>query len=334
MFEPPAKSPKFPEKGTLASFTQVILCYFDEVRGHQPLASFPDKDLIYDEVAVKPLFIHSVWFLSVEEQEEFDHIDLEYSGRTFLAKKFRAPSDRKKERAGCEEDDFETIVLFVSVPDELSVIGSDVLKNLYDAIRQSLLEDLHKLVKGDICRTKPIKTPQIRESLVEAEEVKERFYKVCEWNLAHMSANMIRKISDSVTKQKALSYLMLVNGENHGANAADSSLFDISEGTTSTIGPLIGVSSINFCAEKECIEVILVNNLEADIESAKILVSNVQGFFEKSFFEQDVEFWFSHEEIMLKFPLLQDVRDYIIIVEEKGGRKLLNKKIDVSEIVK
>ena len=141
LFENPSRNLRtLPEKRTLTVFTQVILAAFDEVRGQQPLASYPDKDLILNENAMKPIAIHSVWFLSVEEQEEFDHIDLEYNGRTYLAKKFRVPNFgmRKKERAGSEDETFETVVLFVSIPDELNIIGSNILEKLFAATQQSL----------------------------------------------------------------------------------------------------------------------------------------------------------------------------------------------------
>lgn len=289
LFEtPPRNHQTLPEKGTLASFTQVILAAFDEVRGHQPLASYPDTDLILNENAMKPIAIHSAWFLSVEEQEEFDHIDLEYNGRTYLAKKFRVPNFgmRKKERAGSEDETFETMVFFVSVPDELNIIGSNVLEKLYNSTQQSLGNELYKLVQGDISRAKPIKTAQTRQIIQEAEDVKARFYKLCEWNLAQVSTRILRQISDSVTKQKALAYLMLVNGEKNPAeNSAAGELFEHAEEGGEMVGPPIEISNIGFCVEKECIEVILVNNREEDIDAAKILVSNVEGVFEKHFFE-------------------------------------------------
>ncbi|OLS15110.1 MAG: hypothetical protein RBG13Loki_1245 [Promethearchaeota archaeon CR_4] len=59
--------------------------------------------------------------------------------------------------------------------------------------------------------------------------------------------------------------------------------------------------------------------------------SNVQGFFEKHFFEHDVEYWFSHEEIMLKFPFIKNMKEYMISVDV-NGKKFLNKRLDVAEI--
>ena len=98
-------------------------------------------------------------------------------------------------------------------------------------------------------------------------------------------------------------------------------------------GPPVEITNVGFCVEKECIEVLLVNNLAEDIDSAKILVANVDGTTEKHFFEQDVELWSPCEEIMLKFPLLQNIREYVISIEGEWGQKLLNKKIDVSKIL-
>ncbi len=334
MFEtkPPLKSPK-PPGTTIGSYTHVFLCYFDEVRGHIPLASYPDKNLLFDEAATKPIFVHSVWFLSVEEQEDFDHIDLDYSDRTYLAKKFRVPTTRKKERAGCEADDTETMVLIVSVPSDLSVIGSHVMTDIYDGIKKTLTADLHKVVKGDIARAKPIKTIQIQQVIKEADAILARFYKICEWVLAPSTTSILNKISDSVTKQKALAYLMLVNDSNVGVkNGTVGGFFEQKPSATPTIMPPITVNSTNFCRDKECIEVILENHMSEDIVGAKIMVSNVQGFFEKHFFEHDVEYWFAKEEIMLKFPFIKNMQEYIITVDV-NGKKFLNKRLEVGEII-
>jgi len=326
------KSPK-PPGTTIGSYTQVFLCYFDEMRGHIPLVSYPDKNILFDEAATKPIFVHSVWFLSVEEQEDFDHIDLDYSDRTYLAKKFRVPTTRKKERAGSEKDDTETMVLIISVPSDLSVIGSHVLAKVYGAIQDTLTADLYKIVKGDIARAKPIKTIQLQQVIKEADVVIDKFYKLCEWILAPSTTSILNKLSDSVTKQKALAYLMLVNGTSAtGKNAGSGGLFQHTTTAVPSMLPPITVSSINFCRDKECIEVILENHMDEDIVGAKIMVSNVQGFFEKHFFEHDVEYWFSHEEIMLKFPFIKNMREYIITVDV-DGKKYLNKRLDIGEIM-
>ncbi len=334
MFEPkpPNKSAK-PPGTTIGSYTQIFLCYFDEVRGHIPLVSYPDKNLLYDEVATKPIFVHSVWFLSVEEQEDFDHIDLDYSDRTYLAKKFRVPTTRKKERAGCEADETETMVLIISVPSDLSVIGSHVLASVYDAIKETLVADLSKVVKGDIARSKPIKTIQVQQVIKEADGVLDNFYKMCEWILAPSTTSILNKLSDSVTKQKALAYLMLVDGSTQTAkNGGVNGFFEQKPTATPSMIPPVTVNSTNFCRDKECVEVILENHTDEDITGAKIMVSNVQGFFEKHFFEHDVEYWFAHEEIMLKFPFIKNMREYIITVDV-NGKKYLNKRLEVDEII-
>ena len=55
----------------------------------------------------------------------------------------------------------------------------------------------------------------------EADEVKERFYRLCEWILTQVPTRLFRQISDSTIKQKALAYLMRVNGGNEaGGNLA------------------------------------------------------------------------------------------------------------------
>jgi hypothetical protein len=167
----------------------------------------------------------------------------------------------------------------------------------------------------------------------EADAVLAQFYKICEWVLAPSTTSILNKLSDSVTRQKALAYLMLVDSSSTmDKNGTTNGFFEQKPTATPSMVPPITVNSINFCRDKECIEVILENHMSDDIVGAKIMVSNVQGFFEKHFFEHDVEYWFAHEEIMLKFPFIKNMQEYIITVDV-NGKKYLNKRLEVGEII-
>ena len=104
--------------------TDIYLMYFDEERGHVPLFIYPEEkfsDLVHNKTFMRPIKYHPIWFLTVDEQEALDHIDLEFKGYTFFGKKFFAKSKRKKKRAGLDEETPETIIIIISLPNEVEI---------------------------------------------------------------------------------------------------------------------------------------------------------------------------------------------------------------------
>ena len=120
----------------LEELCYVYILYFDEERGHMPLLMYPDDELRKDKEFMRPIKYHPVWFLEIEESEALDHIDLEFKGYTFFGKKFLAKSEREKRRAGLDETTPETIVIIISVPNDLNIFGDELLKQLIQIIEE------------------------------------------------------------------------------------------------------------------------------------------------------------------------------------------------------
>lgn len=334
----PLASP--PDKSSIGveDFCTILLAYFDETRGHEILVSYPDPDLVCDEECLRPIHIHSIWFLSAEEQSAIDHVDLDYRGRTYFAKKFTAPSFRKKTRAGVEDTDDEVMVLFVSLPEELNIFGSRILQALFNAIKKTIRDELCSIIIGHIAQKKIIKSQKIRSAIDEGERVAERFRRLCEWVLARFTPDLLDGYMNTVKKQKALAYLLLkdldqkkpVEGIDADISYAD--IFEPIQEHQQDFNPLkcIAFSSLEI-RDDEMLEITLVNNSGRDLDDVSISVSHVQEFFERNYFEQEVDFWWEGEEIMVQFPLIKTINDYIIQVE-MGSKKLVNRKFSLRDI--
>lgn len=184
---------------------EVYLAYFDEMRGHEVLLRYPAPCQDFVE-CLRPISIHSIWFLSPEEQAELDQVTLDYGRRTYFARKFTAPSHRKKSRAGIEEADEETLVLFVSLPEELYIFGGRILSDLHATIKEELSEDLCDLIIGHIAKKKIIPSSRTRAEIKRGNVVTEKFLELCDHVVGRYSADLVENFNLSIKRQKALAF--------------------------------------------------------------------------------------------------------------------------------
>lgn len=330
---------------TIQYFCDIYLAFFDETRGHEVIFTYPDESRECDDECMRPIHIHSIWFLSEAEQSSLDHIDLDYGGRTFFAKKFAAPSKRKKTRAGIDDEADEVMVLFVSLPEELNIFGSRILKGLHEAIQKTIICEIADLIVGHIAQKKIIQSPKVKQEIAMGKEVYQKLARLCDWILAQFTPDLLEGYINTVKKQKALAYLLLQDQKMKQAapKELDITYEDIFE-PLAEHAPVKGVDPrrcISICelelVDDHVIELTLRNNSGQDLEGIRIIVSHVQEFFERNYFEQEIDFWFDGEEILVQFPTIKTIKDYIIIVEgEFRGEetKFVNKKFTLSDLKK
>ena len=177
-FEDPQKEEE--NKDPFQGIYEVYLLYFDEEKGHIPLLIYPSEDFKYNLEKMRPIKVHSIWFLSVEEQKELDHVDLEYKEKTYFAKKFFTPSHRKKRRAGLEEKTPETIVIILALPSKFVVFGDELIQSLTERIQVNYERKLSKVIKAEIAKEKPVKSQNIRELIRNGDQIKHEIKNVIE----------------------------------------------------------------------------------------------------------------------------------------------------------
>ncbi|MFX1571516.1 MAG: hypothetical protein ACFFB0_02125 [Promethearchaeota archaeon] len=334
------------EKNPNEDLCVVYVLYFDEKKGQIPLLMYPDDRLRSNKKYMRPIHYHPVWFL---ETDELDHIDLEYQGYTFFGKKFLAKSEREKRRAGLKEETPETIVLIVSLPNEIDIFGDDLIRILTNNIRAKFEDQLSEVIESEIASETVIKTPKIQELISEGKKVKMFLRELIDSTIKDYFSKVLEKKTDtpSLRVQKAISYFSMkgfefsplssLKGDNSFSNV---DLFDPKKQAVldlSTTNP-ISVKNIYFIENSQEIEITVQNNKDEELNNISITITHVKEFFEKEIMTQHVDFWFPHEELLFVSPIVPHIDEYLFSIRQLdndgNGEKILTQRIDLKLIEK
>jgi len=322
---------------------EVFLLYFDEMRGHMPLLSYPDGNLIYDKKAMRPVNIHSIWFLDFDEQELLDHVDLEYKDKVYFAKKFLVKSERKKERAGLKKETPETIVIIVAVPVEIEIFGGPILKKISKIIQKNYSNVLWEVIEGEVSKSSVIKTKKILDCISKSEEIKQNINSDIHTAILTYFEKIVKNgKSDSIKKQKSMSYLAL-QGINiyslsgfQGAPFDDINLFEKANSTKALEGYIspFKISEITISKNSQELEVLIKNESDEEIHDIQVSISHVREFFEKLILNELVDEWYPSEELLFVAPLFPHIDNYILSIQQKDSKeKLFRKLIEIKKYV-
>ncbi|MFX0069465.1 MAG: hypothetical protein ACFFAO_00025 [Candidatus Hermodarchaeota archaeon] len=337
----PEKS-KNSELRCIEDLVVVYVLYFDEAKGHIPLMIYPDDQYKDDKSYMRPIKYHSIWFLDIEELEALDHIDLEYKGYTFFGKKFLTQSKRKKRRAGLEEETPETIVLIVSLPNDLAIFGDQLIRNLTSEIRGKFETKLFEIIEGEIAKDEIIKSPKIKQLIQKGEKFTKDLWNLISTTVDDYFSKAVREIdATSIKQQKAISYLALkgidvshINSAEGASTFSSIKLFDPSNKKAKELslkGPL-AVLNIDIVEDSQELEILVRNNTKEEMNDLRVSITHVKEFFEKEIMNQIVDVWFPEEELLFISPILPHIDEYLFfIVEDKNDKKkLLSKRIDIN----
>lgn len=323
----------------LEELCYVYILYFDEERGHMPLLMYPDDELRKDKEFMRPIKYHPVWFLEIEESEALDHIDLEFKGYTFFGKKFLAKSEREKRRAGLDETTPETIVIIISVPNDLNIFGDELLKQLIQIIEEQYQDNLNDLIECELARDEVIKTPQVKKCIEKGDKIKKEMKNVIRNNLKQFFSSVIKeRDATSIRKQKAVSFLALKGYDvSYILDKQDSSfsnikIFDPDKQTEEglQLGLPFRVVDIFISEDSDELEILVKNNTEKEFEEIVARITHVKEFFEKEIMNQKIDTWFPKEELLFISPIIPHINEYLFfLIEEEDNQKLLTKKINI-----
>ncbi len=325
----------------------VYILYFDEALGHMPLLIYPDDKLKNDKKFMRPIRYHSIWFLDVEETSALDHIDLEYKGFTFFGKKFLTKSNREKRRAGLEKETPETIVIIVSMPNDISIFGSDLIRKLTKEIRDKFEDKLFQVIEGETVKDAIIKTPKIKECIDNATKIKVFLRELIDNITKEYFDRIAEKPADkkSMKIQKAISFLSLkgydfssVSSSDVDSNFSSINLFDQKNGAVKDLEfkSKLSISNIMLIEDSQEIEIIVQNNTEEELKNLNVQITHIKEFFEKEVFNQEIDLWYPGEELLFICPIMPHINEYLffIIVDTNGKEKLVSSKIDINTIKK
>lgn len=321
----------------------VYIMYFDEKKGQIPLLMYPDDRFRSNKKYMRPINYHPIWFL---ETEELDHIDLEYKGYAFFGKKFSAKSERKKRRAGLEEETPETIVVVVSLPIELEILGDDLIRKLTDEIRNKFENEFYEVIESEIARETVIKTPKIQEYIKKGKKIKFFMRELIDKTVKEYFSNVIQKRAESpsLKTQRAISYFSLKGFDPtslKGVNEFSTiELFDPNKQKDNdlTIKQPLSITAINLVENSQEIEITVQNNTNKELKDISITINHLKEFFEKEVMTQEIDFWFPQEELLFVSPIVPYIDEYLFSINQREGsesiQKILTQRIDLKIINK
>ncbi len=324
---------------TLEELCYVYLMYFDESKGHIPLFMCPNEDLKNNRDFMRPIKYHPIWFLEIEESKALDHIDLEYKGYTFFGKKFLAKSLREKRRAGLEKETPETVVVIISLPDDLDIFGDELIRKVTQLVKDKYEEKLYELIECEIAKEEIIKTPKTQKTIEKGEKIKEEMKKLIRNNCKEFFSSVIKeRDTSSIKKQKALSFLALKGIDvSYILNSDESSFSNIkifdptkkSEKELKLVKPF-NIIDISISKDSEEVEILASNNTDKKYENIIVKITHVKEFFEKEIMNQKIEEWYPNEELLFISPIIPHIDEYLFfLIQMEDNKKLLAKKINL-----
>ncbi len=328
-------------------FEVFVLC-FDELKGHVPLLIYPKEDIKIDEQKMRPINIHSIWFLEVKEQSALDHVDLEYGNKIYFARKFLAPSNRKKRRAGLEDTTPETIIVMLALPTDMDIFGGDLLKKITKDVKENFENFMYQIIESEIAKDEIIKTPKLKGTIEKGNALKEKLRRlICNTCKEYFASVIKQSDATSIKQQKAISFLSLKGVDfSHLVCDADRTffssikLFDPTKNQAKDIAfkQPFEIKSVNVIEDSQELEILVKNTIGHEMNDVAIKITHVKEFFEKEIMNQIVDFWAIDEELLFISPIIPHVNDYLffIIEEDYQGnkQKLLSKKIDLNTVHK
>ena len=315
----------------------IYLAYFDEARGHQLLLVHPPElkdDAEFLQAESKIVFIHSIWWMSVDVQAELSHVDLEFGGRNYLAKKFLAPSNRSKHRSGMDENTPETIVLILSIPISLNPFGGELLNALYQEITANHMGDFSIAIEKSISDAKIIKNPKDKEISINGEQVLSGITITIRSVLKDFAKQMEVNVSSESDKAKALSYILYQDIKKKPTTTEDTTAFfeaptgeqiiDIGAAARSKIK----LDDAIFKKDENKIHVTLVNTSTEEICNCIVSIAYIEDFFEKYFYDVNVDCWFGGEELNFQFERVGNkLKEEYLITVKQDSEILFQKRI-------
>ncbi|MFX1293646.1 MAG: hypothetical protein ACFFD2_02125 [Promethearchaeota archaeon] len=322
------------QKDPLKDLYEIFLAYFDEKLGHIALFTFPTY-LKKDKMECRIITIHSIWWLDTETQQDLEHVDLEYSGRNYIATKFKAKSHREKTRCGLTTETPETFVLITSVPISLTPFGTNMLNNLFHKI-QDLKDELYILIEKELANEKPIKTQKDKESIVKGTEIEAKLLKICEESIPHITPDVLNTLVNvEDLDQENLAFLLLddLHLLEPGIREFDASQSkaQIKKSVTQegeVFKRKIEITKISLMETEKKLKITVKNIANRDLNNITIWISHIQEFFEAASWNTTIDVWYANEELIFQYPRIidNDNDEYMLRIEDQSG-KLLVKKI-------
>ncbi len=321
-----------PQNQPIKGLYEIFLAYFNEDLGHIPLFTYPIH-LKKDKDECRIISIHSIWWLDTETQHDLEHVDLEYSGRNYLATKFKGKSIREKARSGLKTETPEVFVLITSVPINYTQFGINMLKTLFQKM-QSIKDELYVLIKKEIACEKIIKNQQDRDTMKKGEAIEAKLLKLCEESIPDITPDILNTLVKVDNKdQENLAYLLLedlhmVEPEARSFEVPEEKIKKPITSESEVFKHKIEITNISIIDPDQKLKITVKNVSNRNLEKVQIRITHLQEFFEAASWSTTIDEWFQGEELIFQYPRIlgENNDEYMLRIEDPSG-KLLVKKI-------
>ena len=333
------------EKSPIEELAVVYVLYFDEAQGHMPLLIYPVETYKNDKAYMRPIKYHPIWFLSLDESDALDHIDLEFKGYTFFGKKFLTHSNREKRRAGLKEETPENIVIIVSLPNKIELFGDELIRILTQEVKGKYEDKLFEIIDSEILKEEVIKSPKIKKRIEKGEAIKKELRDSIEKTTNTFFSDVIKNSdTTSIRMQKAVAYLAFkgidvshIDSKGYEGSFSNIQLFDPDKkGDVKFVDkkPFM-ILKINIIEDSQELEILVQNNSLHAIKGMIVRINHLKEYFEKEVMIETIDVWDAQEELVFVSPIIQYIDEYLFfIIDEVTNEKLLSKRIDLKLLKK
>ncbi len=312
------------EFSSIGKLCEIFLLTFDEVLGRIVLLIYPDDSIKEDHEKIRIINIHPIWHIGVSELNNLDPLTIECGERICYGYKF---SFRKVKKIKIEE-----IIIILSLPLELEILGGKLLKKITNCVIDSYIDKLYMIIESEITKFEVMKTPDMIETIRWGDQLKEtllnEFKEICTEYFSY-----VIKILDNtkINSQKALSLLMLkgINLSNSTLerNDTDVELFRIRP-SEEEIEEYFSIQSIKSIQNYREFEILIQNTSKNELNDINMRIIYILNYSEKEIFNLDLEYWLSEEILVFTTPIVPLINDFFIFITDNNmKRKLFSRKI-------
>ncbi len=311
---------------SLGNLCEIFILTVDEALGRLILLIYPDDSIKDDLEKIRIINIHPIWHIEVSELNGFDPLVIECGKRICYGYKFVF---RKVIRKKIEE-----IIIILSLPLELEILGFNLLKMIVDWIIGSYSDRIYKIIESEITKFKAVKTQNMIEIIRQGVDLKETLLNELKKTCTEYFSYIIKILDDTkINSQKALSLLMLkgINLTNSTLKRNDTDIghFRISP-SEQEIEEFFSIHSINVIQNHNEFEVSIQNISNDELNDVNVRIIYILNFVEHDIINVDLDYWFSEERIIFTVPIKSLNNDFFIFISDNNmKRTLFSRKVSL-----
>ena len=239
-----------------------------------------------------------------------------------------------------QEETPETIVIIVSLQNDIEIFGHDLIRELTVKIREKFEDKLFEVIESEIAKEEVIKTAKVKKIIEKGtkihDDLRDLIAKIIN---DYFSAVVKHTDIKSINQQKAISYLALkgldvtqIFGPQGIQGFSNIKIFDPTKKNGDfNFKNQFKIMQINVIEDSQELEIMVKNNTEKEINNAKVNITHVKDYFEKEILNQEIDLWFPEEELLFISPIIPHIHEYLFFIKNKENKEnLLSKKIDLN----